>query len=60
MSEARIVGDLSMLLGNKRPSDLRMKNSAKEHDDDAVFRSIRDNWEDRVKEGVERMEFLSR
>jgi hypothetical protein len=60
MSEDPNVKNLAALLGDKSPSDLRMKNSAQEHDDDAMSKSIRDNWKERVKEGMERMELLSR
>jgi hypothetical protein len=37
-----------------------MKNSAPEHDDDAVMKSIDDNWDALVKDGVRRMGLLSR
>jgi len=60
MSEDPNVKNLAALLGDKKPSDLRMKSSAQEYDDDAVSKSIRENWKDRVKEGMERMELLSR
>ncbi len=60
VSEDPNVKNLAVLLGDKKPSDLRMKNSAQERDDDAVSKSIQDNWKDRVKEGMERMELLSR
>ncbi|QQP88551.1 hypothetical protein IGS68_21365 [Skermanella sp. TT6] len=60
MSEDRAAGDLSVLLGTIRPSDLRMKSPAKEFDDDAAIKFIEDNWDALVKDGVERMRRLSR
>jgi hypothetical protein len=59
MLDDRIDGTLAAHLGDKKPSGLRMKNSAQEHDDDAVCVSIRSNWDARVAEGIERMELLA-
>jgi hypothetical protein len=60
MSEDPKYDGLAARLGTKRPSDLKMKNSAVEHDDDAVMKSIDDNWDALVKDGVRRMRLLSR
>ena len=60
MSENPNYEGLAERLGSKRPSDLKMKNSAFEHDDDAVMQSIDDNWDALVKDGVRRMGMLAR
>jgi hypothetical protein len=51
---------ISLPVWAPRPSDLKMKNSADEHDDDAVMKSIDENWDARVRDGVRRMGMLSR